>query len=108
MAEFLGALFIVLFVCIFVPLVVVPIAIVRGWCLHILWGWFAVPVLHVPALTTAQAIGIAMVAGMFQTPSLSDVTRDTKFKEAATYFGSILLSWGIGLGFGWILKTYYL
>lgn len=38
-------------------------AIVRGFVLSILWGWFLVP-LGVPAVGVAGAIGVALVIGM--------------------------------------------
>ncbi|MBU4347936.1 hypothetical protein KJ671_00275 [Patescibacteria group bacterium] len=35
--------------------------ILRGYVLSVLWGWFIVPVFHLPELTLAVAIGIAMI-----------------------------------------------
>jgi len=35
----------------------------RGYVLTVLWGWFIVPVFHLPALGIVVAIGIAMVVG---------------------------------------------
>ena len=39
-------------------------AILDGWVLSILWGWFMVPVFHLPPLTIAPAIGIALMTGL--------------------------------------------
>jgi hypothetical protein len=37
--------------------------ILDGWVLSILWGWFMVPVFHLPPLTIVPAIGIALTIG---------------------------------------------
>ena len=41
--------------------VIVVSAVLNGWVLSIMWGWFFVPVLGLPSLSVVQAIGIAMV-----------------------------------------------
>jgi hypothetical protein len=33
----------------------------RGYVFSVLWGWFIVPIFHLPALGIASAIGIALV-----------------------------------------------
>ena len=38
-------------------------ALLKGFVLSVLWGWFAVP-LGVPAIGIAGAIGIALLVGM--------------------------------------------
>lgn len=38
-------------------------AIVNGYVLSILWGWFFVPLLGLPALSIPGAIGIVLVVG---------------------------------------------
>ena len=45
------------FVVVFIGIgaLLVPLAILRGWVLSILWGWFMVPVFGLPALGIAQS-----------------------------------------------------
>lgn len=57
---------------ILLPAVVISTAW-SGYVLSILWGWFIVPVFHLPALSIAQAVGMAIVIGM--------VTRDLNVKR---------------------------
>lgn len=38
-------------------------AILDGWVLSILWGWFMVPVFHLPPITIVPAIGIVLTIG---------------------------------------------
>ncbi len=42
-----------------VGLIVVS-SLLRGYVLSILWGWFMVPIFHLPVLSVMQAIGIAL------------------------------------------------
>lgn len=35
-----------------------------GWVLSLLWGWFLVPVFHLPVLTVLQAIGVTLVVSL--------------------------------------------
>lgn len=44
-------------------LIMASTAIVNGYVLSVLWGWFVVPALGLPPLTIPSAIGLAMVIG---------------------------------------------
>lgn len=46
-------------------------ALLRGYVLSILWGWFMVPTLGLPQLSVVQAIGIAIVVS-FLTHQVND------------------------------------
>lgn len=35
----------------------------KGVALQMLWGWFIIPIFHLPPLSLLQAIGVAMVVG---------------------------------------------
>lgn len=37
-----------------------------GYVLSIVWGWFIVPIFHLPPLTVAQAISVSLVFGLFR------------------------------------------
>lgn len=62
----LGAIFALLVIIIgFVGLVAASVfvsAIINGWVLTKLWGWFMVPIFEMKPLHIAPAIGISMVA----------------------------------------------
>lgn len=66
--EFLiGAVLVVVLVVVMLVLVSGIAAIswlLRGYVLSVLWRWFMVPILGLPALSVPQAIGIALVVGM--------------------------------------------
>ena len=50
------------------PILIVGSVIMNGWVLRYLWGWFVVPIFHLPNLTVPEAMGLAMVVG-FMTKS---------------------------------------
>lgn len=43
---------------------IVVTAILNGWVLMIMWGWFIVPLFELPALRVVEAIGVSMVISM--------------------------------------------
>ena len=50
-------------------------AILSGWAIAKLWGWFVVPTFHIPALTIPVAIGVSILIGYFQKlPDSNDKT----------------------------------
>ena len=43
----------------------IPIMILQGWVLTLLWGWFAVPLFGLPPLSLAPAIGLMVLVRFF-------------------------------------------
>lgn len=51
-------------------------AILRGWILTVLWGWFIVP-LGVPSISIATALGIVIIIDMLvHRPDTSETKKD--------------------------------
>lgn len=79
-----------------------------GWVLCVLWGWFAVPLFGLQALTIAQGIGVRLVAS-YLTPRFSSDSKqytDRPLYHLAKVLGTKIL-WGIfTLTIGWIVKHY--
>lgn len=82
-------------------------ALVSGWAMSMIWGWFVTPVFALPALTILQAYGLMLVARLFQ------YLPATEKKEGKT-FGQII---GAGMakntavaflvvGVGYIVKAF--
>ena len=42
-------------------------AILNGWAVSTLWGWFVVPIFGLPDLGILQAIGISLLISVFKT-----------------------------------------
>lgn len=74
------------------------LAIWEGFVVSVLWGWFMVPMFHLPPMRIPYAIGIALLVGM-----LVHRTR----KEGDEPETAMVIAYGIVvplvcLGFGWI------
>jgi hypothetical protein len=70
----------------------------HGYALSVLWGWFVVPTFGAPSLTIPQAIGFAIVAGMFKAGIAT--TKHDHWWEGPL---NIALLPALSLGFGWLL-----
>lgn len=86
---------------------VIAAALVRGWALTVLWGWFLVPY-GLPTIGIATAIGISLIVGMFTAHLEQRQAKETKsgtdavVTVAAHAFGAPLLV----LAIGWIVKSF--
>ncbi len=93
-------------VMISVVLVSVVGAIINGWALSTLWGWFIVPVFDLPILTIIQAIGISLILGYITSkePKHSDDRKssDRIIESTAHTLATPLFSVGIG----WIVLQF--
>lgn len=78
-----------------------------GFTLSVLWGWFVVPMFGLPALSVAQAYGIALVVRAAK-------GLDTRTEKSPDSFGVVLgkafvlapLISGFSLLFGWVAKSF--
>ncbi|MDD3481024.1 MAG: hypothetical protein PHW75_02250 [Patescibacteria group bacterium] len=78
-------------------------AIVDGFVLSILWGWFLVP-LGAPSITIPIAIGIALIAGMLvDTSTLARKKGEEAFSAILT---GIFLRPIFALFVGWIVTLF--
>lgn len=81
-------------------------AILNGWALSILWGWFIVPVFKFPQLTIIQAIGVAMVASLLtKTYSTQDKYKGLE-DRVAELIGSAIVAPVLAVGFGWLVLQF--
>lgn len=93
-------------ISVFVMLLTWPVfAAWKGFVLSKLWGWFAVPVFHLPALSIWQAVGLCLVVGMFTAAS-----RKRDEESNAEWLGYALMSGTVGpalsLFFGWLVRLW--
>jgi hypothetical protein len=67
----------------------VGLTLLRGALLQLLWGWFVVPVFHLPSLSLVQALGIALVVTflMYQDPQTDAIQdRRSAVEKAVTIY----------------------
>ena len=76
------------------------LALVQGWVLTVLWGWFVVPTFGVAHLPIAYALGLSATANLFvgAKPSTKDQSLSDIFVSSFTYTFVAL-----ALGFLWSL-----
>jgi len=95
------------FVVVFIGIgaLLVPLAILRGWVLSILWGWFMVPVFGLPALGIAQAIGVGLVVTTFTHTGSSNCQKSKDHKAWHDLIGAFAGPL-IGLGIGYVVRRF--
>jgi hypothetical protein len=82
--------------------VITPVAIVHGYIISVLWGWFLVP-LWVPAINVAHAIGITALIGGAGIVKAADKIEG---RVMAWAFEKIVVTPAILLGIGWVAKQF--
>ena len=82
-------------------------SVLNGWVLSILWGWFFVPVLDLPQLSTIQAIGIAMVVSYLTYQHIeSDSSKDDTTTALVKAFFMAIFRPLLTLLFAWIVHMF--
>jgi hypothetical protein len=81
--------------------------VLRGLVLDILWGWFIVPVFHLPALGIAEAIGLSLIANYLITGGQeADIQKDAGEDALAKLFGKMILGPALVLLLGWAIHLF--
>lgn len=92
--------------------IIFGMAILNGFVLSILWGWFIVPVFHLAVLSIPQAIGLGMIVA-FLTYRYEEKDDNTKLdkKLGKKYINNfdwsvVLLRYPLVLIFGYIVHLF--
>src|SRR3989344_254836 len=88
--------------------IMVVATLLRGYVLSVLWRWFMVPTLGLPALSVAQAIGIALVVGMLthQSQHYYPEDKDEKTSNKVVRIIEPFLTPFVILLIGWVVRQY--
>ena len=78
------------------------LAVWHGFVLKVIWGWFMVPILGLPALTIAGAIGIGLVAS-YMTITIN-VKRHTDDPLEIILIGAVRPAFALAIG--WVVKGF--
>lgn len=82
-------------------------AILNGWALSVLWGWFVVPLFNLPQLTIIQAIGLAMVVGFLTKDYSPAKYKDMTLEERIGNLISITVFLPImSIAMGWLVLQF--
>lgn len=81
-------------------------AVVRGFVLQVLWGWFMVTTFALAALTIPQALGLSMTVS-FLTYQISNRKPNTDTDHTAVEMTVTGIMWsGMALAMGWIIHLF--
>jgi len=78
----------------FASIILIPIAIIRGYVLSILWGWFLVP-LGVVEISVPHAIGFLLLIGLV-TPNPNEKKEGKPLEKFLSTILSPLIAWLFG------------
>lgn len=88
-------------------IIMIPVAVVwKGWFLSIIWGWFAVPIFGLPALSIVQASGVMLVIAYLTPLSIPTPEEVANKKPMILRFMFLVFTTSVLLGVGWIIKTW--
>jgi hypothetical protein len=82
-------------------------ALMNGWVLSILWGWFVLPLFGLPSLSIPKAIGLALVVGVL---TKQDTQSESSNKETSNPIMALIARAVFAplfvLLIGWVVKLY--
>lgn len=76
-----------------------------GWVLSVMWGWFVVPVFHLPDLTVWQAVGLSCIVAFLKSSSNNDNKTKTEVEIISNLLVAAFFSPLLALGFAWIVHS---
>jgi len=84
-------------------------ALLNGWALNLLWGWFLVPTLGLPDISIVEAIGISLVIS-FLTSNPTSSSSSSDDEDWSAIWGKVLGQTVGGpifaVAVGWILHFF--
>jgi len=89
-----------------IPILIATSALLNGWVLTKLWGWFIVPAFELPSLTLLPAIGIGLVVSLLTHQHVHNDYGDDKAKALASALGAMILSPLMSLAIGYIVTLF--
>ena len=85
-----------------IPILFIVLAVstvLNGWALHLLWGWFFVPIFNLPVLSIGQSIGVAMVVSFL-------TYQPSKSEDGGTIAVMLVIRPFIAVLLGFIVKQF--
>ena len=86
---------------------VVGSALLNGWAISVLWGWFVNPLFGLPLLTIPYAIGLGLVVSMFLPQNTTSETKDKSWGEVLTsMIVKVVTTPLAAVAMGWIVHSF--
>lgn len=82
-------------------------AVLSGWVLTVLWGWFVVPTFHVQPLGVVPAIGLSMLVTYltYHSQDVEEVKRSATERWTRVVITAIVRP-ALVLGFAWVVHLF--
>lgn len=79
----------------------IPLALLRGWVLSLLWGWYVVDYFGMRALSVVEAVGLSLLVGLLTAGFPPADDRPVWFGAAYSALISLTV-----LAFGWLWSLF--
>ena len=78
----------------------VPLQVIRGFTVSVLWGWYAVPYLNLPPLGVVPAIGLSLLVGVWwaEAPAENHASRGAPY---VALYHAIACALALLIGWAW-------
>jgi hypothetical protein len=83
----------------------VPLTILRGYAVAVLWAWFIVPLFGLPQLNIPYAIGLALTVSLVH-PRVRPKSTQPPAEALGERIAESLILTGTALLIGWIVKGF--
>lgn len=80
----------------------IPLSMLRGWAMMMLWGWFIVPTFHLAPLTLVPAMGISLFVSLITLSSPESEDKRSPTERTGMIIGVNLFVPLILVGAGWL------
>jgi hypothetical protein len=77
----------------------VPLALLRGWVIALLWGWYVADYFDLSPLTVVEAVGLGVLASVFLSRPPTEEEKERGVAEDILYAAMFPL---LALLFGWL------
>ena len=84
-----------------------PLAMLAAWIRWLLWGWFAVPYLHLPLVPYWAILGLGLLIGSFSHSAAPNGYKPTTKEQVNSFIAPILCNFAL-LGIGYLVHHYLL
>lgn len=104
--ELFEAFWIVVGAGVTVVAAIVVAALLKGWALTVLWGWFVAPVFHLPQLSLPAAIGLGAIVSFL---TWEGVDAQEPERTRTERIARVIVVWSrplLAVGFGWVVHLF--
>jgi hypothetical protein len=80
----------------------IPLALLDGWALSVLWRWYVVPVVHLQPISVVEAYGLALFVAALRAKRSKDDEDVLEGAVASLVYAALMPLLLLGLGWVWL------